>query len=341
MPGARRLAKIQLSDEATHGEAVAAVTIWRGPFAGLADEGKVVFVPENVGLLSGMDRTYIPAKGATLDMPETEVTFEQLPHILLAGVHHTTGVGTQNSKTWTFTFPVTGATDVRTYTIEAGDDQQVERASYCFVEEFHLMGASRGPLKMSARWRGRQVAAASFSTGHIPSVEEVPFSKGKLYIDDSGGTIGTTQKSNTLLDMDLAVTTGIRAYTAADGQLYFSGHSQTPPEVLLDITFEHDGTATAEKVAWRAETGRLIRLVWEGSDCGDGVNRKVQVDLTGKWESFDSLAERDGGHIALGHFRARYSSVDALFAQIVVVNNGFDSGGGIGSWAIGSTFVIS
>ncbi len=341
MPGVRRLGKIQIADEATHGQAVSATTIWRGPFAGLADEGKVIFVPENVGLLSGVGRTYVPAKGATLDMPETEVTFEQLPHILLAGVHHTTGVGTQASRTWTFTFPVTGVTDIRTYTIQAGDDQQAERASYCFVEEFHLVGSGRGPLKMSARWRGRQAEPVSFSTAHIPGVEEIPFSKGKLYVDASGGTIGTTQKSNTLVDVDLAVTTGIRAYTAADGQLYFSAHSQTSPEILLAITFEHDGTATAEKAAWRAKTGRLIRLVWEGSDCGDGINKKVQVDLAGKWESFDSLAERDGGHIAIGHFRARYSSVDALFAQIVVVNAGFDSNGGIGSWAIGSTFVVS
>jgi len=57
-----------------------------------------------------------------------------------------------------------------------------------------------------------------------------------------------------------------------------------------------------------------------GSDCGDGVNRKVQVDLAGKWESFETLGEKDGNSICTGHFRARYSSTDLLFASIVVIN---------------------
>jgi len=321
MPGVRGLAKIQLGAETTAGTAVATTTIWRGPFAGLADEAVVVFAEEDVGYLSKVDRTYVPAKGGTLDMPETECTFEQLPYILMAGVKTTTPTGTQTSKTWTFALPTTAANTIKTYTIEAGDDQAAEEMEYSFVEEFHLSGAVGGGLMMSARWRGRQVSTSTFTAAlSLPSVEEIPFSKGKLYIDASGGTIGTTQKSNTLIDLDLAVDTGLRAYTAADGQVYFSATKQIGPEVTLDITFEHDGTATAEKVAWRAETGRLIRLVWEGSDCGDGVNKKVQVDLAGKWESFETLGERDGNDIVTGHFRARYVSADSLFAAMVVVN---------------------
>jgi photosystem II stability/assembly factor-like uncharacterized protein len=321
MPGVRRLARVQLNDEVTAGTAVEATCIWRGPFAGLADETKVVFVPEDVGILPGTDRTYIPAKGASLDLPETEATFEQLPIILLGGVRSTSPTGTTWSKTWTFALPVTAANTIKTWTIEAGDDQQAERAGYGFVEEFHLRGATGGALMMSARWRLRQVAPQTFTAGvTLQDVEEIPFSKGVLYIDASGGTIGTTQKSNTLIDMALAVDTGLRAYTAADGQLYFSATKQIGPEVTLDITFEHDGTATAEKAAWRAETGRLIRLKWEGTDCGDAVNKKVQVDLAGKWESFEVLGERDGNDVVVGHFRARYSSTDSLFAQIVVIN---------------------
>jgi len=46
----------------------------------------------------------------------------------------------------------------------------------------------------------------------------------------------------------------------------------------------------------------------------------VQVDLAGKWESFETLGERDGNDIVTGHFRARYVSADSLFAAIVVVS---------------------
>jgi hypothetical protein len=61
-------------------------------------------------------------------------------------------------------------------------------------------------------------------------------------------------------------------------------------------------------------------LKWEGTDCGDAVNKKVQVDLAGKWESFEVLGERDGNDVVVGHFRARYSSADTLFASFVVIN---------------------
>jgi hypothetical protein len=196
---------------------------------------------------------------------------------------------------------------------------------YGFVESFKLSGKGGEALMMSAEWKGRQIVVSSFTTAAtLPTVEEILFSKGLLFIDTAGGTIGATTKSNTLLGMDLDAKTGIVPVFAADGQLYFSFTKTTEPEVLLKVTFEHDATAQAEKIAWRAGTARQIRLKWSGSaltTAGTTYTYKTLIiDLAGKWEKFDKLGEQDGNDIVTGTFRARYNATAALFAEMIVVN---------------------
>ncbi len=327
MPGVRALRKIQLGKESTPGTAVAATALWRGQGV-LDDRREVQFIEEDVGYLSGIDRTITPQYLAGITFEETPATFEQLPYVLAAGVKNVTSGtqdGTGSDYIYTYTFPTTSANSVQTYTIEAGDDQQAEEMEYSFVEAFTLSGEAGGPVMVSADWLGRQAQTTTF-TGSIavPTVEDIIFLKGKLYIDDVSGTIGTTQKSNTLLSFNLSVTTGWRPFFTADGNLYFSSIKSTMPEVVMEVTFEHDGTATAEKTNWRNETPRLIRLSFEGSTVstpGTSYSKKTLiVDLAGKWERFEPLDEQDGNDVVTARFRARYNATAATFAEIVVVN---------------------
>ena len=178
---------------------------------------------------------------------------------------------------------------------------------------------------MSANWKGRQVSKCTFTTPvTVPAiVEEMLFGKGKLYIDAVAGTMGATEKSNTLLGMSLSVTTGWIPKYAADGQLYFSWAQATKPEVLLNVTFEHNATAVAEKDAWKAKTPRQLRLKFEGNaltTAGTFTYKTVFIDLAGKWESFDSIGDMNGNDIVTGVFRAGYDATAAKFAEIKVVN---------------------
>ena len=334
MPGKRKLAKIQLGDETTQGEpntagagvAVAASAIWRGPAGFFDDEEVPVFVEEDTGRFSGSDRTYTPKCGAVLDVPETEATFEQLPYILMAGVEATGPSEATNSTgsayTWTFEFATGTGKETMTYTFEVGDNHEQEEAAYMFVEDFHIRGSVDDAVKMIAKWRGRQVSVTDWTTGiALASVEEIIFNKGILSIDASGGTIGATVKSGTLIDMDFHAVTGLIAYQTSSGQLYFYATKQIGPEITLAITFEHDGTAVAEKAACKAKTGRLIRIYWEGSVVDDGVTeRKLQIDMAGKWAKFDVIGEKDGNNIVAGTFNVREITADALYCNLVIVN---------------------
>jgi len=198
---------------------------------------------------------------------------------------------------------------------------------YSFVQNFNITGSAGEALFVNADWMGRQVSTADFTGAiAIPAVEEILFSKGKLYIDPSTDTIGTSLISNSLLSMDLSVNTGLVPVFTAEGNLYFSfiKTSADELEVLLDITFEHDSNSQAEKVNWRNESARIIRLLFEGSALGTtGTDYGVKsfiIDLAGKWENFEPLDDQDGNDILTGTFRARYNSDAALFGRMTVVN---------------------
>lgn len=325
MPGIKSLRKVQLGREGTAGTEVAATAIWRGEGT-IEDRSEVKFAQEDIGYLSGVDRTYMPKALGAINFPDTPATFEQLLHILEAGVKTATpvadGVGT--GKIYTYTFPTTAANTIKTYTIEGGDNQQEEQMLYSFVEKFTLKGKASEALMMGADWLGRQVAIGTF-TGSlaVPTVEEILFSKGKIYIDAASGTIGTTQKTNTLLGAELSVKTGWIPVWTADGAIYFSFNKSVAPEILMTVTFEHDGTGVAEVAAFKAQTARLIRLKIEGSALGTPgayTYKTLMIDLAGKWEKFGKIDEQNGNDIVTGSFRARYNSTASKFAEIVVVN---------------------
>jgi hypothetical protein len=332
MAGIKAYRKIQLGVENPAGTAAAATALWRGKGVP-KDDLKQNWPEEDIGYVSGVDRSYIPQLLAGLEMEETEATFEQLPYLGAAGIKNVvTGSadGGGSDKIYAYPFPTTSANTIKTYTLEGGDDQQEEEMEYSFVSEFKLSGKG-GPdlsaVMMSAMWIGRQLTASSF-TGAIavPSVEEILFGKSKLYIDAVSGTIGTTQQVGTFLGFEFNVKTGWVPRFSGDGNLYFTriAHVREAMEILCKITFEHDSYATAQKTAWRSKTSKQIRIDIDGNAVttpGTSFStKKLRIDLAGRWDTWDKIGEQNGNDILTGTFRAKYNATAALFAEMKVVN---------------------
>ena len=313
--------------EANAGTAVASTTIWRG-LGVLDDKREIKFPDENVGIIGGTDRSYVSQLAGAISFESVEATFEQLPHILEAGVKLVgTGVadGAGSGKIYAYPFPTTALNTIKTYTIEGGDNQQAEEMEYAFVDSFKLSGNPGEALMMDAQWIGRQVINTTFTGAiSIPTVEEILFTKSKLYIDAVGGTLGTTLVSDTLLGFEFSVKTGIIPKLTANGQLYFGVHQFTMPEILLKLTYEHNASAVTEKTAWRNQTPRQLRLAIEGSALGTPgttyTYKTLRIDLAGKYEKFDPLGEQNGNDVLACTLRARYNSTAALFAALTICN---------------------
>lgn len=317
---------IQLGQEGTAGSEANATAMYRG-LATWTDETEVVFPDENVGSLAGLDRTYVPKKGCLAEFEEHEATFEQIRYWFDAGIDNVAGAqdGAGAGYVYTYALPeqATDTMTVKTYTIEMGDNEQEEQAYGCFVEEFTLSGAPDEAVMISGNWRGRQLETGTRTAALTPpTVEEILFNRGKIYIG-TGDTFGT-QKTLTWVGFDLNVTTGWMYQPTGDGNLYSSLLKQVGPEVTCDFTFEHDTVAVVEKAAWLAGTHRKIRMEFDGTTFDTGTvydNKKLIIDLDGKWETFEGLDDLDGDDVVTGTFRARYNSTSQAFASFIVVVN--------------------
>jgi hypothetical protein len=281
--------------------------------------------------MPGTDATFKPLLGGKMVWESSPATYDQSHIILNAGVKNITsgsdGAGTD--KIWNYPFPISGSNTPQTMTIEGGDNAGAERMEFGFITDITYEGKAGEELKVAATWEGRQVQPNPFTSASavaLPAVDYIMFSTGKLYLDPIGGASGSTQASNTFLGMKFSIKTGYKSIPTADGALYFSFIKQVREELelLVDITFEHDGTSIAEKANYRNMTPRLMRLQWNGPNVatpGTTYSTKLlRFDLVGKWEKFTKIDDDGGNDIVHGIFRCRYNSTVATFANALCVN---------------------
>lgn len=336
MAGITALRKIQIAQETTAGTAVTtASAIWNGTGL-LVDDREIVQPPDNIGLAFKTGRSYTPKLHATINLDETAASFEQLPYILSGGIEKlTTGAadGSGSGKVWTYDLSTNAQPSAPlTYSIQGGDNQRQDIAEYCYVKEFTLSGAGGEPVNVTATLAGRQATDGSFTAAIAPTTsEEIMFSRGKLYIDDTGGTMGATQKSNTWLGFELTVPTGWQEVWSGDGNAtaVFSFIKNTlwvDPGVTGSLTLEHDATGEAELNKARAGSFRLLKMIWEGSTlttAGSYTYKTLAFDAVVQYDSVPSLDEQDGNSTVKLPFHVIYSSADATQCpnpKFVVVN---------------------
>lgn len=329
--GIKALRKVQLGQEASAGGSTdIASTVWRGTGV-LVDNRETTFPVEDIGILGGTSRSYVAMTGGEIAL-EGDATFEQLPHIFDAGIYKATPTTDADGSGYIYSYNMQAAstdpiesTDLQTYVIEGGDNNEAEVMRYCFVRQFSLSGGAGEALQVSAQFEGREVEGGHTYTAGvaIPTVETILVSKATCYIDDA--VVATTDlvaMSNTVLAMNLDVTTGWQAVRTADGRLDFSFIKRAADSGTLQITFEHNASASDEKEAWRDQTERRVRIVFEGSalaTAGAYTYKTFVIDAYGKWENFDSLGEQDGNDIVNGTLRIAYTSA-AKKLDLIVVN---------------------
>lgn len=315
--------KVQLGRETTPGTAVAATSVFRGKFSMLEDAREYKKVEEQIGAFTQAERTYAASLLGKWNMPSTELTFEQVLHILEGGCKTATPTGS-NPYTYVYAYPYTGTSinTIKTYTIEAGSATvtgDVREMEFAFVESFEFSGKFGEAWMMQSNWIGRQLSASTFTAAlSVPTVEEALFQKTALYIDATGGTIGTTVKAGTLMSASLKVKTGLVIVPVANGQLYFHTYKWTQPEMTFSITMELEdtvGLVAAERAFYESNTVRLFRL-----SCAGSGSKSFKLDFAGKYDKISDY-NNDNGNTSVtfdGHVVA--SSTDSISLTATVIN---------------------
>lgn len=317
----------QIGRETVLGTAVAATEIWRGPFGGFTDERKRLVAEEDVGILVNTERSYDTFYGAAAPMPDTPLTFEQVAHLFEASVKAATPSGAgPYVRDYAPSLTDTPNT-LRPYTLRLGN--KIATADHriipgALMQEIKLAGKQGEAWMMGGTWQGTRVTTGAL-TGALSLLllEEAIFAKTLLYIDASGGTIGTTQKLGVLMGCEITIDPAISFVPVGDGNLYPTAYKQGKTKVGLTLTLEleQDGAnsvVASERAAYEANSWRLIRL----SNTGSSAAKKLQLDLAVKWDSVGA-PEKEGDHNAVVTFEGHcdYSTVDALFFAAQVTNS--------------------
>ena len=316
--------KTALGRESTFGTGVAATTIWRAPFSMVENASERVIVDENVGLLVQAERAYDIRHAGRLAMPATELTFEQVLHILEAGVKAATPTGS-GTYTYTYAYPTDNTVPTpKSYTIETYNslaDVDALEMNGALVEEFTFEANAREAWKMSATWFGRRpVTTTPTALSTLVTVEEALLPKTLLYIDATGGTVGTTQKTGVLMGAQVRVRTGLVPLPVGDGNLYHPTYKWTKPEITYTLTveLEKDGAASVVKTARAARDAATVQLI--KTKCTGSGSKEFSMTWAGVHDSVGDYTNSDGNTTVQISGHAVYSAADTLFWTCTVVN---------------------
>lgn len=320
--GSYALNKIQFGKETTAGTAVPATFVLRSQFSMIEDLSDIKVIPENVGLLTVPERSYVSKVAARLVLPPSSITFEQVPHVFEGSVKTATPSGA-GPYVRVYGVPIDSTINTyKTYTIETGntnvptDNLEME---YSYVDEAEFSGRIGETWMVGTTWFGRQVTPVTMTAAlALPTVTDALFNKTKLYIDASGGTLGATQKLGTLISAKLRFRSGILQVPVGDGNFFFNSLKPGKPQLDFSITIEVESGSlvTSERAAKVANSTRLFRLLID-----HGTNNKIQFDFAGRYDKIGNYESSEGNtHVTLdGH--ATVDTAAALFFTTTITNN--------------------
>ena len=317
---------VQMGTETTEGSPVVATVIYRG-MAMAEDQSEITVVNEGHGRRIPLAHTYIPFGEVVVEFEETEATFEQLGYWFEAGVELCTTVGGDTGGAghiYQYDLSDTSDSTVRTYTVETGNQQESNEVNGAFVESFTLSGAAGEAWKVSGTWRGWSMTDCAFTdlSGSVPDVEQCLFNKTTFSIDDSGGTIGGSDKTSTIIGFELNAENLQKGIRAAAGLSTISGRRTGPAEITGSITMLHDDVGEAEIAKAQAQSIRLLQLECLGAALTTAGSSYTYKTLKGtlaiQYTSIPTLDEDDGDDTVTLEWRQVYST--SLGWQTIIVN---------------------
>lgn len=337
MTGVTALEKTLIGVESPNGTGNV-TTHWRGT-GKIKDRRTVVFPPQRVGKIGGITNGYTPKTGGEV-LLEDVATFQNLCYLFNAGIYATsptTDTSSAQIRTWnvqTSSSDPLSSSDLVCLAVESGDNNAAEKVQYAFVREYTETGKQGEGLQVSATLESRSPSTCTFTavtdTDFQNPAQPILCSMVSLAIDPSSDTPGTTPKTLTYLEHTLRHTTGWVAQPARDGRTDFSDLKRIDDEMLLDVVFEHNGVALAEKDAWKNQTERVIQLKFTGNaltstDAGATYDHYEYIrKMYGTWQTFgaEGLEEQDGDNIYRGTFRVAHAiNSGAAYKAIVVLVN--------------------
>lgn len=327
------IAQLGVETEGANGftSPAAATDVWVGAFGGVDDERERKRFEYQSGTAVPIAIEYDSALAAVWSMPDTELTYEQIIHLGDCGLVTVPGTG---AGPYLWDYEISNSTSARATkarTLEIGNvvaNRDVVQMPGAVPSEIKLSGKRGEAWMVGATWRGQRLirnGTGSF-TGFTPAIAAptvvpVLFSDTKFYLDNSGGTVGTSQVLATLMNFEMTIDTGVRYLPPGDGNRYPTYIKRGAPSVTFTAGLElwQDGAVNIvaqERDAFNASAFRLIRLKTPGPE-----GRDLEIDMAARWSKVGAYGVEDEINTVVpfeGY--ASYSTADDLFFRLGVTN---------------------
>lgn len=218
------------------------------------------------------------------------------------------------------------------YTVVGGDNFETEQMESAVCTKIELSGDAGGEVKVSADIMGRQVAyfAGGFATASFfPNpVEDILFQKGKVYLDSSAGSYGTTQVANAIKGFKITFDIKWHPEFTFDNILYYSTSNFIEWTAKGELTYLHDtavsGTGGGAKTFYRTQTPKGLRLDFTGAAlASSSVNystKRCIIDLPLLFTNTGPLSDKDGVSTVVLSFDSGYDPIRGDAGKIIIVN---------------------
>ena len=328
-PGLKTLSKLQLARETTSGTPVTTATSkLTGLYKIEQQEMRTKVRPQELrGSMAKFFRTITTGKIQNLNVEGT-TTFEDFPYFLNMGLKGmgtaapTSDGGTPPAYTYAYTPTLTDQDVPDTYTIQFGDNLQAYYAEFCFVKTLSLDVQIDALTKMTASIVGRQRTAQAF-TGALNdrTTEDLIANNFIVYLDDTGGTIGTTAFSTGVVGLTWTMSNFMPDKTI-DGTTVFTGTVEQPLSAEVTMTVELNTAGQAKLAKFTGDTRQLMRLECSGAAIHGAVKKRLRLDgaynIT-DWGPIGS-ADHNGIQTVQLKFTGEYDPTATLIASAEMVN---------------------
>lgn len=330
--GSRLFSKFQIGKETTRGTAVPADTVLLGQVSAVKPDRKPVYPTEHFGVRADALRSVVHQYQVADTFSSAHAYFQLLPLVfgcgLKGGVTATETTASQHDYAWNQSPSLTAANNPDAFTGEKGDDTQAFQFEYAMIERIRLawtvsQGMEASPVSLEFDYFARQLTPASFTAGiSLPTTEPMNGKLSRLYVDTSWAGVGGTEKTNILRAADVEILTGVHPTFSGSAAKYFNTHAEGLIAVTAQLTLDGGSAADAIFDAQQAQTFQVIRLAVNGGQIGTGVNHKLNIDVSGTWESVTPLSsEERSDNLHLAVFRGYYDTTGGKLLQVNTITD--------------------
>lgn len=319
----------QFGLETTHGTAVAATrkgyTLW-SPFDYTKD---LVFAEAQTGTLEpDIDATYRRPNPSSHPGVEA-LTFEDFAWWcqcwLKGGVSGSGDGGSPQAYTYTFD-PSNTAEALKSFTLERG----TTGLPYKFNQAMVNSATVRINPDTDAYWMldieamSRKPTQTAMTGSISDRTREYIKAPGTvLYIDDAGGTIGTTQVTGKFIGGSVTVLNNLdfKAFAEDEDDQAANKVGIGKRQVTAQLTFEHDSDTEFANYRANVPVERLVRIQREGTQIHGGTvtNKRARIDLYGFWSAM-AMDYRNNNKIITLTLTGRRNVSASKTINVAVVN---------------------